>query len=399
MLGGEKKQQQHCLYRCNNLVSVQRLKISQLTLVLHMLQRQLTPLGSAAELQHGYALRGTVEMCGCAAPPGGLEALGHPAQCRALGPGAHDHARAVVTLLQARQYGLAGNGTKLVGEGAVENQDVDREDPLADGGGVLQDEALVDEEDATEDDGDHGSQCQCHPEMGHPVVQGSDSCTVGEHTLQTHKQQPCWEGHTSAHIVHGLGMIHLEVSHHDQTHSVDAAKNQGAGVDPTLLAVLDHLGVAQKAHHHHHESSNVANQAEQAAFRRERATFTDEGDVLDGAACLREAWPGKVVCARHVVRPVIYRTNMVIHHSHGIHYPYSCDGEDRQAEGQDIPGSHWAGSELALSQAWGERGASGGSDDTTGGEIRFGAGGGVGSLTHRGTHGGGVGGMRGQKGE
>lgn len=30
----------------------------------------------------------------------------------------------------------------------------------------------------------------------------------------------------------------------------------------------------------------------------------DEGDVLDGAACLREAWPGKVVCARHVVRPV-----------------------------------------------------------------------------------------------
>lgn len=78
------------------------------------------------------------------------------------------------------------------------------------------------------------------------------------------------------------------------------------------------------------------------------------------------------------------------------HYPYSCDGEGRQADRQDDPGSHWAGSELALSQAWGERGASGWSGDTTGG-IRWGVGGGVGSLTHRETHRGG--GMRGQKGE
>lgn len=71
------------------------------------------------------------------------------------------------------------------------------------------------------------------------------------------------------------------------------------------------------------------------------------------------------------------------------HYPYSCDGEGRQADRQDDPGSHWAGSELALSQAWGEkRGASGRSGDTTGG-IRWGVGGGAGSLTHRETHGGG----------
>lgn len=100
------------------------------------------------ELQHGYALRGTVEMRGGAAPPGGLEALRRPAQRRAPSSGAHDNPRAVVTLLQARHHGLAGDGAKFVGEGAVEDQDVHCEDPLADGGGVLQDEALVDEEDA-----------------------------------------------------------------------------------------------------------------------------------------------------------------------------------------------------------------------------------------------------------
>ncbi|CAG5920370.1 unnamed protein product [Menidia menidia] len=34
------------------------------------------------------------------------------------------------------------------------------------------------------------------------------------------------------------------------------------------------------------------------------------------------------------------------------HYPYPCDGEGRQADRQDDPGSHWAGSALALFQAW-----------------------------------------------
>lgn len=53
-----------------------------------------------------------------------------------------------MTLLQARHHGLTGDRAKLVGEGAIEDQDVHREDPLADGRGVLQDEALVDEEDA-----------------------------------------------------------------------------------------------------------------------------------------------------------------------------------------------------------------------------------------------------------
>lgn len=41
-------------------------------------------------LQHGDALRGTVEMCGCAAAPGGLEAFSCPAQRRAPGPGTHN---------------------------------------------------------------------------------------------------------------------------------------------------------------------------------------------------------------------------------------------------------------------------------------------------------------------
>lgn len=87
-------------------------------------------------------------MCGCAASTWRLEALGRPAHGRAPGPGAHDNPWAeVVTLLQACHHGLAGDGAKLVGEGAVEDQDVYCEDPLTDGGSVLQDEALVDEED------------------------------------------------------------------------------------------------------------------------------------------------------------------------------------------------------------------------------------------------------------
>lgn len=52
-------------------------------------------------------------------------------------------------VLQGGHQGLAGDGTKLVAEGSVENEDVNNEDPLADGGQVLQEEALVDKEDAT----------------------------------------------------------------------------------------------------------------------------------------------------------------------------------------------------------------------------------------------------------
>lgn len=81
--------------------------------------------------------------------------------------------------------------------------------------------------------------------------------------------------------------------------------------------------------------------------------------------------------------------------AHHSHYPYSCDGEGRQADRQDDPGSHWAGSELALSQAWVERADSGRSDDTVQG-IRWG--GVAGSVTHRGnTQGGGRGDTKGHK--
>lgn len=151
-------------YRWDSLVLVQWLKMSELALFLLMLpplsrlpigahdaplQWHFKPLGCDAELQHGYALRGTVEMCGRTASPGGLEALSRPAQRWAPGPGAHYNPWAkVVTLLQACHHSLAGDGAKLVGEGAVEDQDVHCEDPLADGRSVLQDEALVDEEDA-----------------------------------------------------------------------------------------------------------------------------------------------------------------------------------------------------------------------------------------------------------
>lgn len=54
----------------------------------------------------------------------------------------------MLTLLQACRHGLTGDGAKLVGEGAVEDQDVHCEDPLADGCSVLKYEALMDEEDA-----------------------------------------------------------------------------------------------------------------------------------------------------------------------------------------------------------------------------------------------------------
>lgn len=55
----------------------------------------------------------------------------------------------MLALLQAGHHGLTGDGAKLIGEGAVEDQNVHGEDPLTDGRSVLQDEALVDEENAT----------------------------------------------------------------------------------------------------------------------------------------------------------------------------------------------------------------------------------------------------------
>lgn len=38
-------------------------------------------------------------------------------------------------------------------------------------------------------------------------------------------------------------------------------------------------------------------------FSMNRVLRPDEGDVLDGAACLGEARPGQLLCAGHVVRP------------------------------------------------------------------------------------------------
>lgn len=108
-----------------------------------------TPQAAATlELQHGYALRGTVEVCGGAAAARGFEAFGGPSQRGASGPGTHHDPRAVVVaLLKAGHQSLTSDGAEFVGKGPVEDQDVHSEDPFADGGGVLQDEALVDEKD------------------------------------------------------------------------------------------------------------------------------------------------------------------------------------------------------------------------------------------------------------
>ena len=54
----------------------------------------------------------------------------------------------LVDVLQARQHRVMGDGAELVGEGAVEDQDVHGEHPLADGRCVLQHKALMDEEHA-----------------------------------------------------------------------------------------------------------------------------------------------------------------------------------------------------------------------------------------------------------
>lgn len=49
-------------------------------------------------------------------------------------------------VLQGSNQGLAGDGTKLVAEGPIESENVNDKDPLADGGQVLQEEALVGKE-------------------------------------------------------------------------------------------------------------------------------------------------------------------------------------------------------------------------------------------------------------
>lgn len=161
-----------------------------------------TPRAATWELQHGYALGGAVEVRGGAAAPGGFETLGGPSQGRSSGPGAHHDSRTVVVaLLKTCHQSLTSDGAKFVGEGPVEDQDVHSEHPLADGGGVLQDEALVDKKDATQNKGDHRSECQGHSEMSHPVIERGHSHSVREDALQTHEQQPGWERHACPHVV------------------------------------------------------------------------------------------------------------------------------------------------------------------------------------------------------
>lgn len=324
-------------------------------------------------------------MCGCAAAPRGFETLGGPSQGRPSGPGAHHDPRTVVVaLLKAGHQSLTSDGAEFIGEGPVEDQDVHSKHPLTDGSGVLQDKALVNEKNATQHEGDHRPECQGDSEMRHPVIERGHSHSIREDTLETHEQQPGRERHARSHVVQGLGMVHLEVADHDQADGVGAAGHEGTGVDPAPVAVLDHLGVSQKAHHHHHEGTHVPDQTEEAALGRVRSTLTDEGYVLDGATCFGKARAGQLLQAGYIVGPVFHRTNMVIHHSHGVNDPYPCDGEGRQADRQDDPGSHWAGSEQTVSGAWGEREGGLGAGEATqheeGGEARREGGGSGGTV-------------------
>lgn len=56
---------------------------------------------------------------------------------------------------------------------------------------------------------DESTSSQCHTHMSHPVVQSGDSHPVGQQTLQTHKQNACWEGSTRTYIVKCFCMVHL----------------------------------------------------------------------------------------------------------------------------------------------------------------------------------------------
>lgn len=84
-------------------------------------------------------------------PPGDLRPFAPPpsAELLDLEPIKTPDRSMMVTLLQASHQGLTSDSAKLIGEGAVENQDVHCEDPLTDGCGVLQDETLMNEKHAT----------------------------------------------------------------------------------------------------------------------------------------------------------------------------------------------------------------------------------------------------------
>lgn len=91
-------------------------------------------------------------MCGGAASSGWLYAASTTAHGNTFAHAPHDdpRARAVVrpSVDQGGHHGVAADAPELVGEGSVIDQDEDGEDPLADGGSVLQHEALVNKEDA-----------------------------------------------------------------------------------------------------------------------------------------------------------------------------------------------------------------------------------------------------------
>lgn len=73
------------------------------------------------------------------------------------------------------------------------------------------------------------------------------------------------------------------------------------------------------------------------------------------------------------------------------HYPYSRDGEGREADGQDNPGSHWAAGEGFASKAWGYGGL-GGAEREQDARVQ------PGTLAAEGTQGGHMKGGKGQQG-
>ncbi|KPP61231.1 vesicle-associated membrane protein 5-like [Scleropages formosus] len=115
----------------------------------------LSPCGNQGTvLQHGNALWVAVEVGGCTAAARGLEGLGSTQGAAAQRPtpaaSPNDDTRAsMARALQRSHHRIIVDSTKLVGECAIEDQNVHREDPLTDGGCVLQNKTLMYEEDAT----------------------------------------------------------------------------------------------------------------------------------------------------------------------------------------------------------------------------------------------------------
>lgn len=185
-----------------------------------------------------------------------------------FGPFGQDHER------------VPGNVRKLKGKSPVEQHDEHTVDPLEDGGGVLEDEALLAKENPAEDKSDESQQRHGDPQMSRLVLSLRFGQSVGKSRLQTHEQHTGGERDSSSNVVQHFGVVHLEVSHHDESSRTDPARGQSRRVQETVLVLLNHMSITKQADHHHHEGASAADEAEETTLGWHRSTFTYEWYVI-----------------------------------------------------------------------------------------------------------------------